>query len=248
MMRLSSGGEHDPIKERDTWHRDTGRTIVMVRHVLTDGQGLRSLEPIPDPGVRAGLVEIRVSMQDAVARIEYTYRAERAQVEYAVRGFTEEAEIVKHKDFDLMFSWYGSSVDRRGNVEWAHLDPGEPRVRRTEGGKRIFDTCPNPIGRDANPMRGVQDFLRARLELTETTAYENRVEVPASVVRNVGTLEKPPDAAGRVLPAWIMGFPRRKWLCAGANIQSSGAGARVTRSWLLDSFDKDSQWAPGVYR
>lgn len=251
MTRLGAGGEHVPYKLVDAWHRDSGRTIVMVRHVVTDGRGLRTVQPIPSPGERAGLVEIQVAMQDRVARIEYTFRAERAAVpEYEVRGFTEETEIVKHKDFDLLFAWYGSSVDRRGNVEWAHLDPGEPRVKRIRVGnrmKRVFAACPLPLGRDTNPMRGVQDFLRARLELTEDTTYEDRAMVPASVVRQVGQLQKPPDTAGRILPAWIMGYPRSKWLCAGARIRSAGTGARVTRTWLLDSFDKDSRWLPEVY-
>lgn len=266
-MRLNSEGPN-PFPAKLVfygWDRRDGVTVIYSLNYIRqveDGNGLKFLPPPPRVNMPfgVGLVEIAVSFSGAVATINYIYKTVRntAEASYEMRAFTAETPIYKHKEFPMMFLWYGVGI-RRGKVEWAHLEPGEPKVKKIKGEngveKRVFETCPDPDpnAKNMNAMAGIQDFLEGRVEVSETKEYEYRELIPADVIKKVGAIERPaffnqaPTNADAVYN-WIVlnlsSFKRKHWIRSGAKIASSGSGYQVTRMWLLNTM---TEWVPEIY-
>lgn len=227
---------------------------------------------VGDAGDKNGfnLVEINIEIDGGVANIQYVYKSISIAdadgggvIDVEVNAVAEEVSIIRHKDFIPMFSWYGAFIDE-GYVYWMDFDPGNPSVSLSEN-KRKFGSAPKPqrkvvsqASQDAtnnnNPLLGVQSFYEGRIEVSETRFYKSRANIPDDVVSKVGSVDNTTHE-GEVCPI-LSEYVKKKWIRSGARISSSGSGYRVTRSWMLNNVNKqtnqlldteESMWIPEIY-
>lgn len=258
-MRLNDSAEN-LFPEKlvfEGWDVRDGVTVIYMREMIIKGNGLPFVPAAPQVKTKfggVGLVQIEVDFRGSVAFIYYTFRSiKNDPVSYEYRAFTAETPIFKHLNFPEMFLWYGGGI-RRGKVEWAHLDPGEPKVKKGKDGKLVFESCPNTDAKNSNPMRGIQDFLRPMVEISETREFRSRSQIPGDVLSMVGERERPEfltsglsgsnDGLVVAMRASLGRYSRSHWIRSGGKVVSAGSGYRVTRMWLLNIQQK---WTPEIY-
>jgi hypothetical protein len=241
IMRLS--GKDVPAYQV-SWESDleNGTTAVWKKYtVMKDGRITLEDMRSPNPGFACGLTSVRVSCNDGIAEITWTFRSEFDKGEgegdrqdvYELQSSTSQTPITSHPKYQQLYEKYARR-EADGEPVWVENDPDNNSglTGLSSGGSVISNI---------SPLYGVKEYLAAHSVYNYTTYYTSRSSIPSDLVSNVGKIDPAPTG---------LGSPGRagRWLCSGATIRQMGDAFQVTVSWMSSqSGDETGLWKKELY-
>jgi hypothetical protein len=223
----NQGYREGPYLAARGWDASESREYEVYEYKYLGEVGVQPATPV---GI-GSLVEVTADNDNGVTRWRFRFETVKngsGATAKRVRGFTTETPIYKHKDFQLMFAWYGLWIDR-GRVTWKSYNPGKPKLKKNEEGKLVFEAAPVADFTKASPMAGVQIFHEGKIEVEKTKVIFNR-SVGAF---NLGKINR---------PAGVGATKKKKWIKSGIRISPRGNGYAVSEFWLQNNTNKKVYW------
>ena len=242
VITVGKGGfKEGPYLCASGWDKTECRSYEVYEYKLVGEIGK---QPAAPRGA-GSLVEITADNDRGVTRWKFRFETVFDNEEGAkrVRGFTTETPIYKHKDFKLMFAWYGLWIDR-GRVTWKSYFPGVPKIKKESGyaakagqdetyemvTKVVFEAAPEADFTKTSPLAGVQVFHEAKIEVEKTRVVYGR---------SIGAF-----GLGKIdMPTGVQAITRKKWIKSGIKISPRGNGYIVSEYWLQNNMNPKSLWA-----
>ena len=232
-----------------SWESDleNGTTAVWKKYkVMSEGRITSEDMRSPNPGFACGLSSVRVSCDDGIAEIIWTFRSEfnkdgddkddqqdDQQNVYELQSSTSQTPITSHPKYQQLYEKYARGERDEGPV-WVENDPDNNSglTGLSSGGSVVSNM---------SPLYGVKEYLAAHSVYNYTTYYTSRSSIPSDLVSNVGKIDPAPTG---------LGSPGRsgRWLCSGATIRQMGDAFQVTVSWMSSqSGDETGLWKKELY-